>query len=313
MSCLLMTLEQISQHRLLYNSGAILAYALLLFYIVSYVQQKMPQVNEVMSHKQWRFYLVYAIFLLVIFLISPTMDQSDPYGPHFQLRMVFWLLFLHMIVSWVVNLWKLNQQLRNERTYAELSLLKSQINPHFFFNTLNNLYGLALEKSDQTPELILRLSGMMRYIIYQGQHDWVSLQDEIDYLNNFIELQHVRFQKRVSVSFNTAIEQDIKVPPLLFINLIENAYKHGVEKLTDNAYVLINLTVKRQQLTFEIANNYDPTEQNNIIGIGLSNLRKRLMLLYPDKHQLTITDSQNRYHVILVLTLSESNISGALT
>ncbi len=312
-SCLLMVLEHMPQYRLLYNSAAILAYAVLLFYIVNYVAQKMPVATELIDQQQRKFYLLYSIFLLLILLISLTMDQSDPYGPHFQLRMLFWLLFSHMLLSWIIQLWKLNQQLRNERTNTELILLKSQINPHFFFNTLNNLYGLAREKSDQTPDLILRLADMMRYTIYQGQRDSVSVQQEIEYLNNFIGLQQVRFSKQVQVIFNVDLQQDVpqeaqlQLPPLLFINLLENAYKHGVEKTLDNAFVKIDLYANRQQLIFSVVNNFDPAETTSHPGIGLANLRKRLALHYPDRHQLQIRQTENCYSATLTLALILTN------
>ena len=120
----------------------------------------------------------------------------------FQLRIVFWVLLIHLIISWILGQWKLVKQLKNERTDIELAHLKSQINPHFLFNTLNNLYGLALEKSDQTPSLILKLSDMLRYTIYQGKKEHVSLTEEIKYLSDFIELQQVRYYKKVNIQFN---------------------------------------------------------------------------------------------------------------
>lgn len=305
-SCLLLVLENMPQYRLLYNSAAILGYAVLLFYIVSYTTQKMLVVTELIDQQQRKFYLGYALFLLSLFFISLTMDPSDPYGPHFQLRMVFWLLFSHMLLSWIIRLWKLNQQLRNERTNSELMLLKSQINPHFFFNTLNNLYGLAREKSDLTPDLILRLADMMRYTIYQGQRDSVSVQQEIEYLNNFIGLQQVRFNKQLQVEFKVDLQQELQLPPLLFINLLENAYKHGVEKLVDNAFVKIDLYADHQQMIFSVVNNFDPEESTNDPGIGLANLRKRLALHYPDRHQLQITQTDSCYSATLTLTTNKA-------
>lgn len=311
-SCLLMTLENMSQHRLLYNSAAVLAYAVLLFYVISYVAHRMPLASELVENQQRQFYLLYAVFLLLLFLFSSTMDQSDPYGPHFQLRIVFWLLFIHLALSWIIQLWKLNQQLRNERTNTELMLLKSQINPHFFFNTLNNLYGLAREKSDQTPELILRLADMMRYTIYQGARDSVSLQEEIAYLQNFIELQELRFQKQVQVTLHISVpkaaQQEMQLPPLLFINLLENAYKHGVENLVDNALVKIDLYADHKQLIFSVVNNFDPEESSEHPGIGLANLRKRLALHYPKQHQLQITRTEQLFSAILTLTLTHQKL-----
>jgi hypothetical protein len=304
-SCLLMVLEEIPQYRLLYNSAALLAYSVLLFYIVRYVAKKMPVATAQIDLQQRQFYFWYAIFLLSIFLCSLTMDQQDPFGPHFQLRMVFWLLLIHMLFSWMFQLWQNNQQLRNERTNTELMLLKSQINPHFFFNTLNNLYGLAREKSDQTPDLILRLADLMRYTIYQGRRDKVSVQQEVTYINNFIELQQVRFNRQVQVEFKVDLQQELQLPPLLFINLLENAYKHGVEKLADNAFVNIDLLANQQQLVFSVVNNFDPKATCCNPGIGLANLRKRLTLHYPDRHLLQITQTENCYSAILTLILAD--------
>jgi len=306
-SCLLMVLENMPQYRLLYNSAVLLGYAVLLFYSVRYVAQKMPVATELIDQQQRKFYLWYSIFLLSLFLISLTMEQSDPYGPHFQLRMVFWLLLSHMLFSWLIQLWQLNQQLRNERNNTELMLLKSQINPHFFFNTLNNLYGLARAKSDQTPDLILRLADMMRYTIYQGQQYTVCLEQEVAYLKNFIELQQVRFNKQVQVIFNVEVPQDVQqlqLPPLLFINMLENAYKHGVEKLADQAFVNIDLHADHEQLIFSIVNNVDPEEPPKEHGMGLANLRKRLALHYPDQHLLQITQTDRCYSATLTLTVN---------
>ena len=302
--CLLMTLERVTQHRLLYNAGAILAYALLLFFIVRFVNKRMPGASERMGVRQHNFYFGYAIFLLILFLMGSTMEQSDPYGPRFQLRIVFWLLLLHLLASWIMNLWKVNQQLRNEQQATELMHLKSQINPHFFFNTLNNLYGLAREKADAAPELILRLSDMMRYTIYQGQQEKVPLQQEVDYLNNYIELQQIRFKKSVHVTFDCDIEDGAAIAPLLFINLVENAYKHGVETLAADAFIHIRLQANDRELEFAIENNRDPGAACNSGGIGLTNLRKRLTLLYPDAHQLQIKQTVDCYSICLHLTLA---------
>lgn len=308
-SCLLTTLDNISHHRLLYNSASALAYAVLMFYVISFVAHKMPLAKEGIEVRQRQFYLLYAGFLLLLFLLSTVMDQSDPYGPHFQLRIVFWLLFFHQILNWLIQLWKLNQQLNNERTNTELMLLKSQINPHFFFNTLNNLYGLAREKSDRTPDLILRLADMMRYTIYQGQRDSVSLQEEIAHLKNFVELQQLRFQKQVQVTFSIEVPQitqhELQLPPLLFINLLENAYKHGVEKLVESAFVKIDLHTNQQRLIFSVVNNFDPEEADEMLGIGLANLRKRLELHYPKQHRLQITHTDNSFSAILTINLTD--------
>ena len=133
--------------------------------------------------------------------------------------------------------------IESKKTKAELSLLKSQINPHFFFNTLNNLYGLILEKSDDAPNVVLKLSDIMRYTIYMGKEDVIPLKDEIEYLKNYIELHKIRYQKRVDIVFNHSQEMNCQIAPLLFIIPLENAFKHGVESLTKDAYINVNIKI----------------------------------------------------------------------
>lgn len=291
-----------------YNMAAILVYALGLFHIVTFAQDKLKVKIRNLGLQDQKIYLIYAACLVGVFVATTTMDQSDPFGPHFQLRIVFWLLLAHLLGSWLLGQWKLVKQLQNERTEAELMHLKSQVNPHFFFNTLNNLYGLAREKSDDTPALILKLSDMMRYTIYQGKKERVKVSDEVAYLNNFIELQQIRFHQVVDVEFacafdNPTDENEYRIPPLLLIILLENAYKHGVEKMVDGAYVRMNLTINEQHLVFTIENNYDPEEMSGKPGIGLENLKRRLSLIYPEHHHLNVKNQDNCYAVTLKIKL----------
>jgi hypothetical protein len=292
--------------RAVYNAAAILAYALGLFHIVTFAQDKLKVKIRNFNLQDQKIYLIYAAGLVGVFVATTTMDPSDPYGPRFQLRIVFWLLLAHLLGSWLLGQWKLVKQLQNERTKAELMHLKSQVNPHFFFNTLNNLYGLAREKSDDTPALILKLSDMMRYTIYQGKKERVKVSDEVAYLNNFIELQQIRFHQPVDVEFVCSIDKnDYRITPLLLIILLENAYKHGVEKMVEGAYVRLNLTINEQQLVFTIENNYDPEEMSVEPGIGLENLKRRLSLIYPEHHQLNVKNQDNCYAVTLTIKLAK--------
>ena len=170
---------------------------------------------------------------------------------------------------------------------AEVDSLKAQINPHFFFNTLNNLYGLAVEKSELAPQVILKLSDMMRYTIYEGEKDRVLLKDEIAYLENFIELNRIRVHREVDIKFEQVVgDADLEVPPLLLIILLENAFKHGMAALTDDAFIHISLEARAGYLLFVVKNNFDASQKDEG-GIGLKNLRRRLMLLFPDNHSLS--------------------------
>jgi sensor histidine kinase YesM len=188
-------------------------------------------------------------------------------------------------------------QLNEETLKSELSLLKSQINPHFFFNTLNNLYGLAVEKSDRTEDVIYKLSEMMRFTIYEGRKDSVSVKSEVAYLENFIELQQIRYQNRIDIQFEQNIENEKqRIPPLLFINLLENAFKHGADTKPENPFIRFRLETKKERIFFKIENNFDAQEsERKKAGIGIENLKRRLELLFPKKHHFLVEKSENVY------------------
>jgi len=209
-----------------------------------------------------------------------------------------------IIGLWFYEQWRWLKTLQAEKGKAELALLKSQINPHFFFNTLNNLYGLTVEKSDEAPAVVLKLSDMMRYTIYEGKEDFVSIKDEVKYLENYIELHKIRFQKKVKIDFNYQIEEEVKVAPLLFIILLENAFKHGVEKMTDDAYIYLDLKSDAANIEFTIENNFEEQISESRIGIGLDNLEKRLDHMYPNRYELIIDEHPSIYRASLNIELT---------
>ncbi len=205
--------------------------------------------------------------------------------------------------SWVYEQWRWLKTLQADKAKAELALLKSQINPHFFFNTLNNLYGLVVEKSEEAPVVVLKLSDMMRYTIYQGKKDLVLLKDEISYLENYIELHKIRYHKKVEISFTHDVLEGLKVAPLLFIILLENAFKHGVEKMHEDAFIHLRMQSQGKQLCFTIENSFDPLGSKHNNGIGLENLKKRLDHTYHNQHELIIEEKESPYKVQLNLKL----------
>ncbi|MEH6537702.1 MAG: histidine kinase [Psychroserpens sp.] len=207
-----------------------------------------------------------------------------------------------LFLVWIFEQWKWVQNLKAEKAKTELSLLRAQINPHFFFNTLNNLYALTIKNSEQAPDVILKLSDMMRYTIYEGEKETVKLIDEIDYLNNYIELHKIRYKKSVEITFNHTIDANTTIAPLLFIILLENAFKHGIETLTENAFIHINLYEDADYIHFDIENNFDPNEVNESKGIGLQNLKRRLSLLYNQKHELIVDKMSNIYKTTLKIS-----------
>lgn len=204
---------------------------------------------------------------------------------------IFW--FTKQVVSFL--------KLKSEISKAELHHLKSQVNPHFFFNTLNNLYGLVERDPKKAQDLILKLSDLMRYSIYEGEKELVNLKDEVSYLKNYVELHKMRYHKDVNVVFNCQIEENCKVMPLLFIILLENAFKHGVENLRESAFVYINVVTFENMIQFDIENNFDNSENIEESGIGLKNLKRRLELVYPEKHKLSFSVSENVYKAKLIL------------
>lgn len=186
--------------------------------------------------------------------------------------------------------------LENEKLNAELAFLKSQINPHFLFNSLNNIYSLAYKKSERTPEAILKLAEIMRYMLYESNEQTVSIEDEINYLKNYIELQKLRIKDEIYIDMRVDVEEKgHRIMPLILISFLENAFKHGAS--TDiNRPIRILIEVTNGRLHFKTENvkshavNKDETK-----GVGLTNLRRRLELGYPDRHSINITASENYY------------------
>lgn len=213
--------------------------------------------------------------------------------------------FAYLVIEWLYRKWLAYQQLKHEYAQAKLALLRSQLDPHFFFNTLNNLYGLSVEGSKQTPGVILKLADMMRYTLYEGSAERVPLHRELAYLRQYIALHQLRYQKEVKIDLEVDVgEHQYEIPPLLLIVLLENAFKHGVERMLDRAFLRIDLAVNQKELVYTVENNFDPDEDVRTSGIGLSNLRKRLDLLYPATHQLNIQKQEDIFFAQLKLKLA---------
>jgi len=192
-------------------------------------------------------------------------------------------------------------KLESENLRSELDSLKDQINPHFFFNTLNNLYSLTLTNSDKAPEVILKLSELMRYVIYDASKPSVTIQEEVDYLESYFEIQKIRLGTKAEVHFEYQLDDpSTEVIPLLFINLLENAFKHGTDSMVKGGYIHCALRVEKGRLTFELKNHYEKTDSIKE-GLGLANLKRRLSLAYPDSHSLTITDENSTFDVSLII------------
>ncbi|GMN08393.1 hypothetical protein MTsPCn5_37820 [Croceitalea sp. MTPC5] len=244
--------------------------------------------------------LTYGLLLCYFLYIRFDENYLDLHHQKAINLLVFPIPILFFI--WAYEQWKWFNTLKSEKAKAELELLKTQVNPHFLFNTLNNLYALTVKHSEKAPEVVLKLSDMMRYTIYEGKNDRVLITEEISYLENYMALHKIRHHKNVSLKFNHNVLPNDEVAPLLFIILLENAFKHGVEKLTNDAFIEMTLNSTKKDIHFSITNNYDSSVKQSNKGIGLENLKRRLSLTYPDLHKLTINKTATTYNVELIIS-----------
>ena len=218
-------------------------------------------------------------------------------------------VFFFGIIRHLYNYNKLKQaaqQLQIEKQQAELNYLKSQTNPHFLFNTLNNIYALARDKSDLAPESILRLSKILRYMLYETGGDFIAIEQELKIISDYIALEQLRYDDSLRINFNNDIE-DMKqsLPPLLLIPLVENAFKHGVSETRGMPYVDIHLSVKNRQLLFIVKNSSEAVVTPGIVTehIGLSNLRRQLHLLYTE-YNLSVQQDPAEFTATLKINLA---------
>lgn len=198
------------------------------------------------------------------------------------------------------------QQLRIEKQEAELNYLKSQTNPHFLFNTLNNIYSLARDKSNQAPESILRLSKILRFMLYEAGGEYIAIEEELKIMVDYIALEKLRYDDSLRVNVNHDIE-DMKqsIPPLLLIPLVENAFKHGASETRNQPFVNIHLSVKSRQLQFVVKNSAENVTADDRVkeNIGLANLRRQLELLYKD-YNLSLQQDQGIFVASLKINLA---------
>jgi sensor histidine kinase YesM len=215
---------------------------------------------------------------------------------------------MFVIVLFCALLLKTNQRwrkLQQEKLETELSYLKAQINPHFLFNTLNSIYSLAIEKSDYTATAVVKLSGMMRYIISESHKNFVSLEKEVNYINDYIELQKFRLGGTVEIQYSLQGNYNRKeIAPLILITFVENAFKYGVNP-EQHSKILVRIDIENDSLILAIENNKVTTSQEKIeaSGLGISNTRNRLEMLYPGKYKLNINDGVEKFKVHLEVTL----------
>jgi two-component system, LytTR family, sensor kinase len=250
----------------------------------------------------WR-YIGITLHIYSEIRVHASLEEGVTYHfPYSVMSIIFFAIVKHLY-----DIRKLRitaQQLRIEKQQAELNYLKSQTNPHFLFNTLNNIYALARDKSDLAAESILRLSKILRYMLYETGVKYIAVEQELKIISDYIALEQLRYDESLLVHFNKDID-DMKqaLPPLLLIPLVENAFKHGVSETRGRPFIDIHLSIKQQRLELTVKNSCEKADASLVKeNIGLSNLRRQLELLYKN-YQLEVKQQDNVFTAILKINL----------
>ncbi|MCD2421231.1 histidine kinase [Niabella pedocola] len=268
-----------------------------------------------LTRKRWWLYIVCVFATVIIsYQVKLLFLQQNP---AFLLteenrRIIFFAVIpflltgiLFRLISDRVKFERLEKEARAQQLSSELKFLRSQMSPHFLFNMMTNMVALARQKSDILEPSLIRLSDLLRYMLYDSQNSRISIPNEADHLHNYIALQRLRFDNDVKINVAINVNNtDRQIEPMLLIPFVENAFKHGIG-LVEDAFISIQLTEIENALTFDIANNYSENSgsKDKNSGIGLTNVKNRLQLLYPARHELVITDSGHIFAVHLKLTL----------
>ncbi|WP_295124016.1 sensor histidine kinase [uncultured Chitinophaga sp.] len=284
-----------------------------IFYFHAYVL-----VPKVIDRRKYSFYglIIATIFtVMVVFRwvsISLLIDPGEFELKPSILFTIFTLLFIlasstaYIMIKEKMRADRIKSQQENETLKTELSFLRSQASPHFMFNVLNNMVALARKKSDQLEPSLIKLSSLLRYMLYETDEDKVPLEREAEYLQSYIDLQMQRFGKNVQIDVSLAIEDgSYEIEPMLLIPFVENAFKHGTGLIPD-AHITIKLDLHDNVLLFTVSNKYDPASievKDKTSGIGLVNVKRRLNLLYAKDHSLTIDKENSRFDVSLKINL----------
>lgn len=238
---------------------------------------------------------------------APGEGRPQGRGQHFDIVSIFLFLLTLSLSIAIQTTWRWRTtekralQAEADKAQAELAFLKAQINPHFLFNTLNNIYSLAITHSEHTAASIMKLSNILRYVTDDVLQDFVPLVQEIDCIQDYIDLQQLRLGKKTTVSFNlTGLPDQQLIAPLVLMTFVENAFKYGISNHQASS-IVIDLQVSPGKINFKCSNALFPRKQTDREGIGIANTRKRLEHLYPNRHTLNITTDEQLYTVDLIL------------
>lgn len=293
-----------------YSIGGIFGLVALATYLNLYLL--IPRYLFLKNYKHYASFaslLVIATALLITFWLS-ELDQIDWFSRFIAsiINVVFVLLMTiggKFLIEYLRKMMKL-KEIENKQLKAELNLLKAQVNPHFLFNTLNNLYGLITQnQNQQASDVTLKLADLMRYLLESSKSDVVSLNKEIQFIDDYLSLEKIRLSQKTDIKFTVSgMNKELFVAPLLFIPLVENAFKHGLNTILADSFAHFSLSVQGNELFFEAINSVGKSPENSEkSGTGLENLKKRLQLIYPQKHQLDIEQTSNQFKVILHIQL----------
>ena len=254
-------------------------------------------------------YTISCILAALLFMgLLEVFDVDVRNSRHFGIHLAFFVIlsFLMLIGKFILEYFMTYVQWENKATQldSEVKLLRAQVNPHFLFNSLNSIYSLALEKDDRAPEITMKLSQIMRYMVDRAHEDKILLKEEVNYLRDYLDLEKLRTGDKAEISFEVNGETDFKmVEPLLLIPFVENAFKHGINTLKSGGVVRINLECKAKQITFTCINNFNSSIKKESTGTGINNVRKRLERLYPGRYDLFINKEDAQFKVVLNLYL----------
>lgn len=262
--------------------------------------------------------MVWIKYIATYLLISQNVWPEGPETTRFTLNWAIVMMLGELYVISFVTAIKItvdwlrenrrSTQLKKAQLESELRFLRTQISPHFLFNTLNNIYSLSLEKSDKVPEIIIKLSEFMKYLLYGTQKDKHSLKKEIDCIQNYIALESIRYGDKLKLEMDIRGQsKDKKIRPMILIPFIENAFKHGANQTVKSVEIKILLDIEEDLLKFKITNTIpsEPLHKHEVGGIGVSNVKKRLNLSYTkNDYHLDIKKKSNKFNVELNLKLT---------
>ncbi len=280
----------------------------------------------ILRKKYWNYILSLAMMLVLVYLVRTGLnyllvtkeiwpEAEDPAKfmelNHIiavilgELYVIGFVTAIKIVIEWSIEK-KRNEDLAKLQMSTELKYLRTQIQPHFFFNTLNNLYALTLQKSDNAPRLVIKLSDMMQYILYEVKSSKANLLEEINHINNFIDIERLRFKDKVEAELDiTGTIDDVKVPPLLLLSFVENCFKHGM-KGNDKLKIMMSFEMlNNEYLKFTLTNNFNPdvlSVENN--GIGNENAKRRLNLLFSNNYVLDTSVEGDVYKLFLKIPVS---------